>query len=169
MKPKKGDALMFYNLLETGRTDGYSMHAGCPVTKGASVDLHSSHQLLLQVVPGPPLAEAVVCDASMRASPPTCHTTSLAATDVSTDGVRRREVDSDEADPGEQAAGGPQHRCVLPAARRRARHHGAAQQDPGPPSCAMRAACVCIRVISLSQSPLTCVARPQPCWAGNAL
>ena len=35
MKPKKGDALMFYNLLETGRTDGYSMHAGCPVTKGA--------------------------------------------------------------------------------------------------------------------------------------
>ena len=35
VKPKKGDALMFYNLLETGRTDGYSMHAGCPVTKGA--------------------------------------------------------------------------------------------------------------------------------------
>jgi prolyl 4-hydroxylase len=34
VKPKKGDALMLYNLLETGRTDGYSVHAGCPVSRG---------------------------------------------------------------------------------------------------------------------------------------
>ena len=26
VRPRKGDALMFYNLLETGRTDGYSVH-----------------------------------------------------------------------------------------------------------------------------------------------
>ena len=34
VKPKKGDALMFYNLLENGRTDGTSLHQGCPVIKG---------------------------------------------------------------------------------------------------------------------------------------
>ena len=34
VKPKKGDALMFYNLLENGRTDGQSLHRGCPVIKG---------------------------------------------------------------------------------------------------------------------------------------
>lgn len=34
VKPKKGDALMFYNLLENGRADGQSLHQGCPVIKG---------------------------------------------------------------------------------------------------------------------------------------
>ena len=34
VKPKKGDALMFYNLLENGRTDGTSLHQGCPVIRG---------------------------------------------------------------------------------------------------------------------------------------
>ena len=34
VKPKKGDALMFYNLLENGRADGTSLHQGCPVIKG---------------------------------------------------------------------------------------------------------------------------------------
>ena len=34
VKPKKGDALMFYNLLENGRSDGTSLHQGCPVIKG---------------------------------------------------------------------------------------------------------------------------------------
>eukprot|EP01125_Pyxidicula_operculata_P011132 TRINITY_DN3634_c0_g2_i1.p1 TRINITY_DN3634_c0_g2~~TRINITY_DN3634_c0_g2_i1.p1 ORF type:complete len:456 (+),score=116.14 TRINITY_DN3634_c0_g2_i1:34-1401(+) len=38
VKPKKGGAAMFYNLKEEGHMDGktdpYSLHAGCPVTKG---------------------------------------------------------------------------------------------------------------------------------------
>lgn len=34
VKPRKGDALMFYDLLETGRTDAASRHQGCPVIRG---------------------------------------------------------------------------------------------------------------------------------------
>jgi prolyl 4-hydroxylase len=34
VKPRKGDALLFYDLLETGRPDFASRHQGCPVARG---------------------------------------------------------------------------------------------------------------------------------------
>lgn len=34
VKPKKGDALLFYSLHLDGTTDEHSLHAGCPVIKG---------------------------------------------------------------------------------------------------------------------------------------
>jgi prolyl 4-hydroxylase len=34
VKPKKGTALLFYNMLPDGNLDVQSLHAGCPVEKG---------------------------------------------------------------------------------------------------------------------------------------
>ncbi|KAK9906519.1 hypothetical protein WJX75_003296 [Coccomyxa subellipsoidea] len=34
MRPRKGDALLFYSLTPTGQQDIYSMHQGCPVVQG---------------------------------------------------------------------------------------------------------------------------------------
>ena len=34
VKPKKGDALLFYSLKPSGQVDPKSLHAGCPVISG---------------------------------------------------------------------------------------------------------------------------------------
>jgi len=34
VKPRKGDALLFFNLKPDGTTDSVSLHGGCPVIKG---------------------------------------------------------------------------------------------------------------------------------------
>lgn len=35
VKPQRGDALLFWSLKSDGNTDPASLHAGCPVIKGA--------------------------------------------------------------------------------------------------------------------------------------
>ena len=34
MKPRKGDALLFFSLSPSAEPDGFSLHAGCPVIEG---------------------------------------------------------------------------------------------------------------------------------------